>query len=120
MSVAGVILNHMVKEQPALDTVFQALADRTRRAMLHDLASSERNISELAAPFDMSFAAASKHVRVLEDAGLLRREVKGRSHICRIDPAPLAAADRWLQFYEHFWNRKLDALDRLLKEGDEK
>jgi DNA-binding transcriptional ArsR family regulator len=107
----------MVLQSTALDTVFQALADSTRRAMLQNLASGQRNISELAAPFRMSFAAASKHVKVLEGAGLLRREVQGRSHVCRIDPTPLAAADQWLQFYERFWNLKLDALDELLKSG---
>ncbi len=107
----------MVSQAPALDAVFQALADSTRRAMLRSLAGGERNISELAAPFRMSFAAASKHVRVLEGAGLVRREIQGRSHVCRIDPAPLASADRWLQFYERFWSMKLDALDELLKGG---
>lgn len=102
----------------ALDTVFQALTDATRRAMLRQLAEGERNIGELAAPFDMSLAAASKHVKVLERAGLVRRVVHGRTHICRLEPAPLAAADEWLRFYEQFWNRRLDALDALLKAED--
>lgn len=103
---------------PALDAVFQALTDGTRRAMLRSLAEGERNIGELAAPFDMSLAAASKHVKVLERAGLVTRLVKGRTHVCRLEPAPLAAADAWLRFYEQFWNRKLDALDALLKAED--
>ena len=103
---------------PALDTVFQALTDATRRSMLRSLAEGDRNIGELAAPFAMSLAAASKHVKVLERAGLVRRLVKGRTHVCRLEPAPLAAADEWLRFYEHFWNRKLDALDALLKADD--
>jgi len=102
-------------QSPALDTVFQALTDATRRAMLRSLAEGDRNIGELAAPFDMSLAAASKHVKVLERAGLVRRLVKGRTHICRLEPAPLAAADAWLRFYEQFWNLRLDALDALLK-----
>jgi DNA-binding transcriptional ArsR family regulator len=102
----------------ALDGVFQALSDPTRRAMLRSLASGEHNIGELAAPFNMSFAAASKHIRVLENAGLLRRRVQGRRHLCRIEPSPLAAADKWLRFYEHFWNKRLDALDALLKAED--
>ena len=102
-----------------LDHVFHALADPTRRAMLRTLAAGERNIGELAAPFRMSFAAASKHVKVLEGAGLVRRRVQGRRHICRIEPSPLAAADKWLRFYERFWNKRLDALEALLKAQDE-
>ncbi len=109
----------MVKQQGAsLDDVFHALADPTRRAMLRSLAAGERNIGELAAPFCMSFAAASKHVRVLESAGLVRRRVQGRSHICRIEPAPLAAAEEWLRYYAGFWTKRLDALDALLKAED--
>lgn len=109
----------MVEHQtPSLDTVFQALTDATRRAMLRSLADGDRNIGELAAPFEMSLAAASKHVKVLERAGLVRRLVKGRTHICRLEPTPLAAADEWLRFYEQFWNRKLDALEALLKAED--
>jgi DNA-binding transcriptional ArsR family regulator len=115
----AVIFNHMVAQQSgALDGVFHALADPTRRAMLRSLATGERNIGELAAPFRMSLAAVSKHVKVLESAGLLRRKVQGRSHICRIEPSPLAAADRWLRYYERFWNKRLDALEALLKAED--
>jgi DNA-binding transcriptional ArsR family regulator len=106
------------QHSPSLDRVFHALADPTRRAMLRNLAAGERNIGELAAPFSMSFAAASKHVKVLESAGLLRRKVAGRSHICRIEPSPLAAADRWLRYYQQFWTKRLDALDALLKAED--
>ncbi len=109
----------MVKQQGALlDDVFHALADPTRRAMLRRLSAGERNIGELAAPFRMSLAAASKHVKVLESAGLVRRRVQGRSHICRIEPAPLAAAEEWLRYYERFWTRRLDALDALLRADD--
>lgn len=109
----------MVVESPAsLDGVFHALADPTRRAMLRSLASGQRTIGELAAPFSMSFTAASKHVRVLERAGLVRRRIEGRSHICRLDPAPLAAANEWLRFYEGFWTEQFDALDALLKAED--
>lgn len=108
----------VVYQSASLDRVFQALADPTRRAMLRSLASGEQTISELAAPFSMSFAAASKHVRVLETAGLLHRSVEGRTHICRIDPVPLAAATEWLRFYEGFWTEQFDALDALLKSGD--
>jgi len=101
-----------------LDSVFQALTDPTRRAMLKSLATGELNIGELAAPFEMSLAAASKHVKVLERAGLVKRVINGRTHLCQLDPRPLAAADEWLRFYEQFWTRKLNALDALLKAQD--
>jgi DNA-binding transcriptional ArsR family regulator len=108
----------VAQHSASLDRVFHALADPTRRAMLRTLASGERNVGELAAPFDMSFAAASKHVRVLEGAGLLHRRVQGRRHVCRIDPSPLASADKWLRFYQRFWTKRLDALEALLKAED--
>lgn len=103
----------------ALDRVFYALSDSTRRAMLRGLADGERNISELAQPFAMSFAGASKHVKVLETAGLVSRRVEGRKHLCRIETAPLAAAEEWLRFYERFWNARLDVLDTLLRDEDQ-
>jgi len=109
----------MVLQQAAsLDNVFHALADPTRRAMLRSLAAGQRNISELAAPFHMSFAAASKHVRVLETAGLVQRKVVGRTHVCQLETAPLAAASDWLRFYEDLWTEKFDALAALLKAED--
>jgi DNA-binding transcriptional ArsR family regulator len=108
----------VLQQRPNLDGVFRALGDPTRRAMLRSLTAGEQNIGELAAPFRMSFAAASKHVRVLERAGLVRRRIAGRSHICRLDTAPLKAADEWLRFYERYWTDKLDALDALLKAED--
>jgi len=109
----------MIEERPAaLDSVFHALSDRTRRAMLRSLAAGEHNIGELAAPHRMSFAAASKHVKVLEKAGLVRRRVEGRAHVCRIEPALLAAADEWLRFYQRFWTERLDVLADLLRAED--
>lgn len=102
----------------SLDAVFHALADRTRRDMLRRLAAGQQTIGQLAAPFAMSLAAASKHVKVLELAGLVRREVKGRTHVCRIEPAPLVAATEWLRFYETFWSERLDALATLLADED--
>jgi DNA-binding transcriptional ArsR family regulator len=102
-----------------LDTIFHALADSTRRAILASLAQGERHIGALAAPFAMSFEAASKHVRVLERAGLVRRTVSGRTHICRLEPAPLAAADAWLKNYQRFWSDRLDALERALSFPDD-
>jgi DNA-binding transcriptional ArsR family regulator len=115
------MLNRMVqRSQKYLDSVFQALSDPTRRAMLRRLAARERTVGELAEPFRMSFAAASKHVRVLERAGLLRRRVEGRSHVCRIVPGPLAAADEWLKYYERFWRSQLRALETVLEEEHRK
>lgn len=105
----------VVQNSAALDGVFHALADPTRRAMLRSLATGQRTIGELAAPFSMSFTAASKHVRVLERAGLVRRRIEGRTHVCRIDPAPLAEAERWLRFYERLWSEQFDALEELLR-----
>jgi DNA-binding transcriptional ArsR family regulator len=101
---------------PALNAVFHALGDATRRAMLKDLAGGKRTVGELARPFSMSLAAASKHVRTLEKAGLIRRDVQGRTHFCRLEPGPLAIAHAWLGFYERFWTQRLDALERLLRD----
>lgn len=88
--------------------------------MLRSLAGGERTIGQLAEPFSMSLAAASKHVKVLEGAGLIRRQVRGRVHMCSLDPGPLASAHEWLGFYERFWNSRLDILERLLREEDAK
>jgi DNA-binding transcriptional ArsR family regulator len=102
-----------------LTPIFHALSDPTRRRMLIELTSGERTVSQLAVPFAMSLAAASKHIKVLEGAGLIQREVRGRAHLCRLDPGPLEAAHEWLTFYERFWTARLDVLDRLLREEDE-
>jgi DNA-binding transcriptional ArsR family regulator len=109
----------MVEQQTAqLDTIFHALGDATRRRMLRELAGGERTVSQLAQPFTMSLAAASKHIRTLESAGLIRREVRGRTHLCRLEAAPLADASGWLSYYEQFWTARLDDLERLLREED--
>jgi DNA-binding transcriptional ArsR family regulator len=113
-------LNHMVELQPSqLDAVFHALADPTRRAMLRRLSDAPKDaplsIGELAAPHAMSLAAASKHIKALERAGMVRRQVKGRTHLCRLAARPLAEAHDWLGFYERFWTGQFDALDALLK-----
>ena len=109
----------MVELQPRqLDAVFHALADPTRRAMLQSLAAEPRSVGELAAPYAMSLAAASKHVKALERAGLVRRQVKGRMHLCRLEAAPLAAANEWLAFYQRFWTERFAVLDALLKAED--
>lgn len=86
--------------------------------MLRRLAGEELNLRQLAEPLRMSFPAASKHVRVLEAAGLVRRTVRGRSHFCRINAAPLAAVDEWVRFFRRFWTERLDALAELLEVED--
>jgi len=103
-----------------LDSVFHALGDATRRRMLRQLAGGERTVGQLAEPFAISLAAASKHIKALENAGLIRREVRGRTHRCRLDPGPLADAHQWLSFYERFWTERLDVLERLLRKEDER
>ena len=97
-----------------MNDVFHALAHDARRAMLSRLASGELTVGQLAEPFSMSLEAASKHIRVLERAGLVRRRVEGRRHICRLSPAPLASAYGWLRFYQRFWDERLDSLEELL------
>ena len=103
-----------------LDTTFQALSDPTRRGMLASLALGEKSIGELAEPFSMSFAGASKHVKVLEEAGLIARRKVGRTHIIRIDATPLAEAERWLRQWEKFWNVRLDRLEALIERDKQK
>lgn len=115
------IMNHMVELHATaaasrLDAIFGALADPTRRAMVTALAGGQRTIGELAAPFAMSFAGVSKHIRVLEAAGLLHRRVDGRRHVCAIAPEPLAAADAWLDDYVRLWTERFDRIDVLLAE----
>lgn len=109
----------MVELQPAqLDAVFHALGDATRRTMLRSLADGQRTVGELAAPFDMSLAAASKHIKALEKAGLVRRTVHGRVHICRLEARPLEDAHDWIAFYQRFWSGRLDLLEGLLRKED--
>ncbi|MBZ4408868.1 metalloregulator ArsR/SmtB family transcription factor [Myxococcus faecalis] len=98
-----------------LDHTFHALSDPTRRAMLRNLSVHERSVGELAAPFQMSLAAASKHIKVLERAGLVHREVKGRTHVCRLNARPLSDAQDWIRYYERFWSERLDMLESLLR-----
>lgn len=115
------IFNQMVElNGTRLDRVFHALGDATRRRMLRDLARGEQTVGQLAEPHEITLAAASKHIKVLEGAGLISREVRGRTHICRLDAAQLATAHEWLSFYEQFWTDRLAALDRLLREDDAK
>ena len=106
-------------EENQLDAVFQALADATRRGMLASLSKEAQTVSSLAAPYDMSLAAASKHIKKLEAAGLVEREVVGRVHHCRLSPEKLKQASAWLKSYERFWSNRLGALEKLLKEEDQ-
>lgn len=104
-----------LQDSPALDRIFHALSSSTRRRMLRSLAAGRRNIGDLAQPFQMSFAGAAKHVRVLEQAGLVRRKVQGREHVLTLEPQQLANAEEWIRYYERFWNAQFDALDAMFK-----
>lgn len=103
---------------PQLDDVFHALADPTRRAMVARLSHSEQTVGELAAPFSITLAAASKHIKVLERAGLIARTVNGRTHMCRLDTAPIHAGMEWMRHYEKLWNQRIDVLEGLLASED--
>lgn len=104
----------MVVDRADMDVLFHALANNARRHMLDRLAGGEMTVGELAAPLTMSLAAASKHVQVLERAGLVHRTVDGRRRVCRLEPAPLASAYAWLHSYKRYWSNRLDALEALL------
>src|SRR5947207_7771795 len=99
-----------------LDLVFRALAHPARRQILRRIAREERSVTELAAPFDMSLEAVSKHIQVLERARLLRRTRSGRVHRCRLGPAPLRDVAKVLVELTALWNKRLDALEKLLGE----
>ena len=98
-----------------LDTTFHALADPTRRGMLASLALGEKSIGELGEPFAMTFAGASKHVKVLENAGLIERRKAGRQQICTLKAEPLGEAEAWLKQWEKFWSARLDRLQALVE-----
>lgn len=99
----------------ALDDVFHALADATRRAILRDVTRKEKTVGELAQPYKMSLAAVSKHLDVLERASLIERERRGACRMVRLNPKPLHAAQHWLAFYENFWSVNLDRLQSQLE-----
>jgi DNA-binding transcriptional ArsR family regulator len=101
---------------PRLDRVFHALAHPARRAIVRQLSIGEHNLSELASPLRMTFPAASKHVRVLERAKLVRRRVVGRQHLCRLQAAPLEEATLWTEQFRQHWEARFHALDALLEE----
>jgi DNA-binding transcriptional ArsR family regulator len=114
----GATLNHMVNyETGALDATFAALSDPTRRAMLARLAQGESSIVELAQPFAVSLPAVLKHVRVLENAGLLERQKSGRVNRCRLQPAPMRVAGAWIEQYRQFWETQFETLARILEKS---
>jgi DNA-binding transcriptional ArsR family regulator len=107
----------VLDRSPRLDAVFHALAHPARRAIIRQLSGGERNLSELAAPLKMTFPAATKHVRVLEQAKLVRRRVDGRQHFCRLEAAPLKEATQWTGSFREHWEARFAALDSLLDEA---
>lgn len=106
----------MVEHQDLLSAVFGALFDPTRRSMLTALREGEQTVSQLAAPFEMSLAGASKHLQVLERANLITRRKQGRTYFCAVNEAAFRAAQGWLETYAELWNRRLDTLETLLKD----
>ena len=111
------MLNHMVSDRsPRLHLVFHALAHPARRAIIQQLSRGERNLSELASPLRMTFPAATKHVRVLKQATLVRRRVSGRQHLCRLRAAPLEEAMLWTERFRRNREARFKALDALLNE----
>lgn len=100
----------------SLDIIFSALSDSTRRAILARLSKGDLTVGELAEPFDMSLPAVSKHLRVLERAGLLVQEKDGRIRRCHLNPEPLQAASQWIAHYQMFWEEQFSHLAAFLKE----
>lgn len=109
----------MVKYISQLDATFAALADPTRRAILARLTQRDATVTELAEPFSVSLPAISKHLRVLERAGLLKQDREGRIRRCRLEAAPMKAAAEWIERYRRFWTQQLDALAEYFEQPDE-
>lgn len=114
--IAVAILNHMVQYSPSLDNAFAALADPTRRAILERLGGGEATIGELAEPAGMSLTGLKKHVRVLEEAGLVSTEKRGRSRHCRLGPSRLEDVEHWLEQYRRGWEQRLDRVEELIEQ----
>ncbi len=113
------ILNHMVKYYSHLDSTFGALADPTRRAILASLMLGQASITELARPHRMSLPAVMKHIRVLEEAGLVSQEKTGRTRHCRLEAQPLRSAEEWISQYRKFWEGAFDNLERFLSQPED-
>lgn len=120
----ALIINHMVKrrsvplDRDRLDRTFAALADPTRRAIMNTLAGGPRTVGALAQPMPISLVAVSKHIGVLERAGLVSRTRQGRSHVCRLHPGALREASSWLESHQQFWTTQLDALVSFVDSGE--
>lgn len=108
----------MVKYTLQLDSVFRSLADPTRRDIIHRVASSELSVSELVEKYDISFAAVSKHLKMLEKARLIRRRKEGRKYMVALESAALREADIYLEQYRRMWQERYDKLELLVKEGE--
>ena len=108
----------MPLKNASLDDALLALADETRRAILHRLSKGEARVTEIAAPFDISLNSVSKHIRILERAGLVQRRVAGRDHFLSFDPRALNEAAGWIDRHRELWNRRLDALEAALRTED--
>jgi|HubBroStandDraft_4_1064222.scaffolds.fasta_scaffold02171_10 DNA-binding transcriptional ArsR family regulator len=109
-SINLLLFNPMVEYPLGLDATFGALSHPVRRQMLNVLRGAPMRVTELAAPFSVSLAASSKHIRVLERAGIVTRTVSGRDHLLRLDGQPLRDAGEWIETYRQFWEHRLDAL----------
>ncbi|MFD0591130.1 ArsR/SmtB family transcription factor [Paenibacillus sp. GCM10027627] len=107
-----------MRSDDRLNDIFYALSDSTRREIVHLLAHGERTVTELAHPFDISLAAVSKHVKVLETAGLLQRTIQGRTHYCRLNASTMETATQWLNLYERYWSVRFDAFEAKLSEPE--
>ena len=121
MNEKTVTFNYMVNHnKDILNEIFHALSDPTRREIIRLIHHKEKTVSELAQPFDMSLAAISKHIKVLERAKLIERSVNGRTHLCRLNTESLSQATEWLRFYEKFWSNRFDLLEKELLEEKRK
>jgi DNA-binding transcriptional ArsR family regulator len=112
------MVEHSTVANRTLDAAYGALASDVRRAIVQQLVEHERRVTDLADPFHMSLQAVSKHIRVLEAAGLVQRRVDGRTHWLSLNPAPLTAAAAWISSTRTFWEGRLDTLEDVLAEGD--
>jgi DNA-binding transcriptional ArsR family regulator len=110
----------MRSEDDRLSQTFAALANSTRRAILGRLAKGEATVNELAEPFDMSLPAISKHIRVLERAGLITQGQKAQYRPCTIDVTPLEEVSRWTEQYRHIWDERFDRIDEYINQSNDK
>ncbi len=109
----------MPRKKPDIDRIFHALGDPTRRAIMEKLSAGPISVSQLAEPLDITLAAVVQHLQVLEDSGLVQTEKVGRVRTCRIEPAGLSAAERWIADRRSTWEHRLDRLGDLLAEPDQ-